>query len=296
MEFIGGPSFPAQTDIRVRQADLGRDGSVSTIGMARWLEDARIRVQMPRFKRIVNSGNFVPFSIFLASQNVQRLESVSRTELDIQVHTGIRRIGRTSFTYEQSVLVDNKRTGGGGATVVLLGTAGPLALPHELITDLTDLQMPELSQTPALRPGAERSERDHYTYFAPLRARIGDVDSNQHVNFIALTTWYDEAVAAFTSDAVGADEGSLVPDLPPWSYRIQYTGEVTYPGTFEVGLVVRTFDAASVHYELGVFRSDICLGTADAIGARGDLPEKFLKAYQSESLEDRFLSGPADQA
>ncbi|MEU7145354.1 hypothetical protein ABZ942_38320 [Nocardia sp. NPDC046473] len=40
MSLIGGSVFPVRSDIRVRQADLGRGGSVSTVGMFRWLEDA----------------------------------------------------------------------------------------------------------------------------------------------------------------------------------------------------------------------------------------------------------------
>jgi acyl-CoA thioester hydrolase len=41
---------------------------------------------------------------------------------------------------------------------------------------------------------------------------------------------------------------------------------VTYPGDYEVGIAVCSFDAESVHYELGVFRDSACLGVADAIG------------------------------
>ncbi|MFF4260696.1 hypothetical protein [Streptomyces virginiae] len=52
-----------------------------------------------------------------------------------------------------------------------------------------------------LRP--ERLHRADCSYGVPLRSRIGDVDTDQHVNFIALATWYDEAVAAFASDSIG---------------------------------------------------------------------------------------------
>ncbi|MGI5196822.1 hypothetical protein ACQEVY_24800 [Streptomyces sp. CA-288835] len=270
-------TFPTQLDVRVRQADLGRDGSVSTTGVARWLEDARLRVRLRRFERLVAAGQFDPFHILLVSQRVERLAPVGRADAGIQVHTGVRRIGRSSFTFEHAVFVGSKRVGSGEATIVLSGAAGPLALPDELIADLADLQLPESGQTGMTRPGAERHQRDHYAYFAPLRARIGDVDSNQHVNFIALATWYDEAITAFALEAIGLGEGGLVPDLAPWSYRIQYVGEVTYPGDYEIGIRVRAFDddsVDSVHYELGIFRGGKCLGVADAIGPRGELSTK----------------------
>lgn len=274
MSSLSYPAFPSQCDIRVRQGDLGRNGAVSTIGMARWLEDARIRVKMPQFERLVGAGEFGPHQIIFVSQSVERLAPVYRTDADVQVHTGIRHIGRTSFTYQQAIFAGGKRVGSGGATVLLLGTAGPLALPDELIADLTDLSIPDSNETAATRPGAERRQRDHYAFFAPLRARIGDVDGNQHVNYLALATWYDEAVTAFTTAAIGA--GGLVPDLAPSSYRIDYIGEVTYPGDYEIGVLVRSFDEDSVRYELGIFIGSTCLGIADATGARGELSAESL--------------------
>ncbi|MFI6169155.1 hypothetical protein ACIBCN_20415 [Nocardia sp. NPDC051052] len=274
MSPISSSVFPVQCDIRIRQGDLGRDGAASTVGVARWLEDARIRVRTPRFERLVGAGGFGPHQIILVSQSAERLATVYRTDAEVQVHTGIRRIGRSSFTYEQAVFAGGERVGGGGATVLNLGPAGPLALPEELIADLTDLSVPDSSETATTRPGAERAQRDHYAFFAPLRARIGDVDSNQHVNYLALTTWYDEAVAAFTT--VAMDEDGLVPDLSPSSYRIDYIGEVTYPGDYEIGVRVRSFDVDSVRYELGIFGGGTCLGIADAVGARGVLSPKSL--------------------
>ncbi|MEU9900555.1 hypothetical protein ACIBCS_43495 [Streptomyces phaeochromogenes] len=273
---ISDPAFQAKVDIQVRQGDLGRNGCVSTIGMARWLEDARLRVQLPRFERLVGAGEFDPFQIVLVSQGVELLAPAHREDTNTQVHTGVGRIGRSSFTFEHEVFADNKRVGCGEATVLLLGTAGPLALPDELTADLTALAMPDSSRSVVNRPDAERHERDHYAHFTPLRARISDVDSNQHVNFIALATWYDEAVAAFTSAALGVGKGDLLPDLSPSSYRINYVREVTYPGDYEIGILVSAFDADSVHYELGIFLDGTCLGVADAVGTRGELSARSL--------------------
>ncbi|WP_394844846.1 hypothetical protein LZC95_48340 [Pendulispora brunnea] len=260
--------FLAKIDVRVRQVDLGRDGSASTIGMARWLEDARIRLRMRRFERLVAAGGFGPFNILLVGQGVSRLARAGSAGALVQVHTGIGHIGRSSFSYEHVIMVGDERVGSGNATVVLAGSSGPLQLPEELLTDLAELKLPEAGPS-AARPSPERLQRDHYSYWAPLRSRIGDVDSNQHVNFIALATWYDDAVAAFAMHSMGTGGAQSVPDVPPWSYQIQYLGEVTYPGDYEIGLMVRSADAKSAHYELGVFRDRTCLGVADAIGPRG---------------------------
>ncbi|GAA0636357.1 hypothetical protein GCM10010174_67520 [Kutzneria viridogrisea] len=271
--------FPTQIDLRVRQADLGRDGSASTIGMARWLEDARIRLRLPRFERLMTTGGFGPYTILLVGQHVSRHVKAGFTGARVQVHTGIRRVGRSSFTFEQVIVAGEEQVGSGGATVVLANSSGPLQLPEELIADLAELQLPDTGPS-AARPGPQRLQRDHYSYWAPLRSRIGDVDSNQHVNFVALATWYDEAVAAFTLHSIGTGGAGPVPDLPPQSYEIHYLGEVTYPGDYEIGLAVRTADADSVHYEMGIFRNDTCLGVANAVGPRGDLTDEALKAVQ----------------
>ncbi|MFE5859195.1 hypothetical protein ACFQ77_01400 [Streptomyces virginiae] len=273
-------SAGVQVDVPVRQADLGRDGSASTIGMARWLEDARIRLRLHRFERLIGEGRFGPFRILLVGQHISRLAPAGPVGTRVQVRTGVRRVGRSSVTFEQEITVGDERVGRGDATIVLADDSGPLQLPDELIADLDEMRLPEAgapgsSAATRLRP--ERLHRAHYSYWAPLRSRIGDVDSNQHVNFIALATWYDEAVAAYTSDSIGTTAGGSVPDLPPWSYRIQYLGEVTYPGDYEVALTVRSVDAGSVHYELGVFRGSTCLGVADAIGPHGELPSRRLQ-------------------
>ncbi|MFI1918333.1 hypothetical protein [Nocardia sp. NPDC020380] len=273
MASFGDPVFPVQCDIRVRQGDLGRDDVVSAIGMARWLEDARIRVKMPQFERLVGAGEFGSHQIIFVSQSVERLAQVYRDDPDIQVCTGIRRIGRSSFTYEQAVFAGSERVGRGEATVLHLGPAGPLELPGELIADLTDLALPDSDAAAAPRPGAERRQRDYYAFFVRLPARIADVDTNQHVNYLALATWYDEAIAVFTAAELG--ESGLVPaDLSPSSYRIDYLGEVTYPGDYEIGVRVSAFGEDSVDYELGLFRGHTCLGLADARGARGALSAK----------------------
>ena len=286
---VGGghrSEFPSEIDVRVRQGDLGRDGSASTIGVARWLEDARIRLHLRRFARLVAAGGIGPFQILLVSQRVERLAPVGRVGACVQVHTGIRRIGRSSMTYEHAVIAGGTHVGSGEATIVLADVSGSLALPDELIEDLVELQLPGPNQPTAPRPGAERLHRDHYPAAVPLRARIGDVDINQHVNFMALATWYDEAVAAFASAAVNVGGTGPVPDLPPWSYRIQYLGEVTYPGDYGIGVAVRSFDVQSVQYELGIFRDGTCLGLADALGPRDQLTDETLAGARAPGQDN----------
>ncbi|MFE9840661.1 hypothetical protein [Streptomyces goshikiensis] len=68
-----GSDAGVQADVPVRRADLGRDGPASTIGTARWLEDARIRLRLHRFERLIGEGRFGPFRILIVGQRVSRL-------------------------------------------------------------------------------------------------------------------------------------------------------------------------------------------------------------------------------
>jgi len=270
---------PIETDVRVRQADLGRDGSASVVAMARWLEDARLRLRLQRFERLVGQGGFPRFQILFVGQRVERLARAGRAGAVVQVQTGIRRIGRSSFTYEQTAVIGGESVATGAATVVLRGAGGPLELPEELVADLGELRSGDTAEGPATaRLGAERHQRDHYERFVPLRARIGDVDGNHHVNYLAQLTWYDEAIAVFTLDAVDQAERRTLPDLPPNAYAVQYLDEVTYPGDYEIGLRARDGGPGSVSYELAIFRGADCLGVADAAGPRGNLPAELLTA------------------
>jgi acyl-CoA thioester hydrolase len=274
--------------VSLRLGDLGLDGRASTVALARWLEDARFRLRFARFDRRVAAGGFGPYRILLVSQHVERHVPVGWTDAPVRVRTGIRRIGRTSFTFGQTAFVGGQDVGSGEAVVVLADDTGPLALPAELLADLEELGSAEPTAAGASRPGAQRNERNHYPFATPLRARVGDVDSNRHVNYIALLTWYDDALAAFAVQVQGDDGPLSLSALAPSAYRVQYIAEVGYPGDYEIGIAVAGHDAEAVHYELGLFRGDRCVGLADAIGARGELPGTTLDAWRGVSHANRW--------
>ncbi|GAB2661302.1 hypothetical protein GCM10027271_20090 [Saccharopolyspora gloriosae] len=267
--------MPARTMVAVRQADLGRDGRISTLGVARWLEDARLRVPMPRFERLVSSGEMEPFRILLVGQRVERSDPRGRPGDEVEVTTGIRRVGRSSFTYRHTVFKDDAVVGTGEATVVLGGATGPLQLPDELISDLRGLRVAG-AEDGTDRASAEQRTRDHYRHWTPLRTRVTDLDSNHHVNFQVLLTWYEEAIAEVVLSASAAGRATPSPKLASSDLRIEYTGEVTYPGDYEIGVTVTAVNDDTVHYDLAVFQAQQCLGTAQARGSRGELTTEAL--------------------
>ncbi|GAA1758540.1 hypothetical protein [Streptomonospora arabica] len=75
---------------------------------------------------------------------------------------------------------------------------------------------------------------------------------------------------------LGAGAAGTLPASVPWRYRVNDPGEVPYPGSYEVGIVVSGHVEHTVHYEPGLFDSGRCLGAADAAAPRGDLPDSAL--------------------
>jgi acyl-CoA thioester hydrolase len=231
------------TEIRLRPGDIGPSGVAGPVGLARWLDEARLRVRLTRFERL--AGALPPFKIVFAGQHVAVLGPVRFADGTVKVHTGIGRIGKSSVTYEHGVYSGDARVGTGSATIVLLGADGPLPLPDELVADLEELRVPSLRPAEPPRPDPSRRLRDYYPAFDTIRARASDVDINGHVNFIAQTTWYEEATVAAGGD--------------PTSYRVHYLGEVTYPGSYDIGI-----RPVGPGYELALFAGDECRGIADA--------------------------------
>ncbi|MFD2474127.1 acyl-CoA thioesterase [Amycolatopsis silviterrae] len=260
--------FPAHCPVAQRFGDLAPDGTTSTPALARLFEHARIALRFPRFDRLTADGKFGPFQILLVAQSVTRQAPFGSFGSTVHVGTGIRTIGRTSYTYGQTMFADGHPVATAEATIVLAGKSGPVALPDELLADLDPLRLPDVAATAKPRPN--RRERQYYPASATVHARIGDVDLNRHVNYIAQLGWYDEAVASYASTLLGGDPAGL-PAYLPWSYRVTYLGEVRYPGSYDVGIAVRGHDEQTVHYELGLFDAARCLGTATASAPRGDL-------------------------
>jgi acyl-CoA thioester hydrolase len=99
--------------------------------------------------------------------------------------------------------------------------------------------------------------------------RIGDVDTNRHVNNVAVLSWYADAVAAWQSARLGDPDGGPPEELAPTAWEIQYVDEVAHPRTYDVALAVDPAPDGRLHYRAGVFSGARCVGLADGFGAAG---------------------------
>jgi acyl-CoA thioester hydrolase len=270
--------FPDLVDVVVRYSDLGPDGRVTTAALARWFEDTRISGIAGPYSRLVDDGGYGSLRILLATLEVERLAEV-RLDAPTRVGIGVRRIGRTSFTYGYGVFSGDDLVGAGETVTVLADDDGAAPLPGELRADLERTLLDDDGTPSAPRPGEERYARGSYPFAVTLRARLADLDTNRHVNNVTLLDWYGEAISALAVEALDSAWGGPPPALAPRMLRIRFVAEVGYPADHEIALAVTGFDDEVVHYELGLFRGGECVGLAEATGVRGDLPDDVLVKY-----------------
>lgn len=263
--------FPDRQQVVQRFGDLAPDGTTSTVALSRLFEHPRVGLRFSRFDKLAADGGFGPFHILFVGQRVERQTAFGKVGATVRIGTGIRAIGRSSYTYGQGMFVDGRHVATAEATIVLADKSGPITLPDELLADLEELRLPETSAAVASKPDPRRRERQYYPAAATVHARVGDVDLNRHVNYIAQLGWYDEAIASHAHGLLGDGSAKKLPRFVPWRYRVTYLGEVHYPGTYDIGIAVSGHDEHTVHYELGLFDENRCLGTADASAPRGKL-------------------------
>jgi acyl-CoA thioester hydrolase len=111
-----------------------------------------------------------------------------------------------------------------------------------------------------------RLVRESYPFRVDMRTRFGDLDTNRHVNNVALAGWYLDALAELHLDVLGYPTGGPLDSLAPSSLRIDYLTEVLYPAINQLRVGVVELNATSVRYACGLFDGPRCIGLAEATG------------------------------
>ena len=141
-----------------------------------------------------------------------------------------------------------------------------------------------------MKPETFRLSRDAYPYFRRVIARFSDMDSERHLNNVALASFYEDARVSFLR--------SLTGNLPGFRFviahiSISYLTEAHYPGEYEVGLGVSRFGTKSFDIGCGLFIGDKCIGVCDttqvSIGNTGpiSIPEALKTALSERQLIQR---------
>ena len=97
--------------------------------------------------------------------------------------------------------------------------------------------------------GAARLVRENYPFRLDVRTRFGDLDTNRHVNNVALAGWYLDALAELHLDVLGYPTGGPLDGLSPSSLRVDYLAEVHYPGIYQLRVGV-----AGARRDIGALR------------------------------------------
>ncbi|MET8454719.1 hypothetical protein ABZV46_47730, partial [Streptomyces sp. NPDC005209] len=93
---------------------------------------------------------------------VERRTAFGKVGATVRIGTGVRAIGRSSYTYGQGMFVDGHLVATAEATIVLADKSGPIILPDELRADLEELQLPQTSAADASKCQSPRNVETIY--------------------------------------------------------------------------------------------------------------------------------------
>ncbi|MCE2831478.1 MAG: acyl-CoA thioesterase [Oxalobacteraceae bacterium] len=104
--------------------------------------------------------------------------------------------------------------------------------------------------------------REYFRHFLPITTRWADNDVYGHVNNVVFYQWFDTVVNQFlisrgTLDIHGGDAIALVVET-----HCNYFAPVAFPEPITAGLCVVQLGKSSVRYEVGIFRGDESVASA----------------------------------
>ena len=104
--------------------------------------------------------------------------------------------------------------------------------------------------------------REYFCHFLPITTRWGDNDVYGHVNNVVFYQWFDTVVNQFlisngTLDIHGGGSIALVVET-----HCNFFSPVAFPEPITAGLCVVQLGKSSVRYEVGIFRDDEALASA----------------------------------
>ncbi|WP_227999610.1 acyl-CoA thioesterase [Mycolicibacterium sp. P1-5] len=121
--------------------------------------------------------------------------------------------------------------------------------------------------TTAARPHEMRLKLDTYPVVDAIQARYGDMDSNAHLNNLALEALHENARATMNRN--------LFPDIYDVTSRrlrlvtsqnaVHFLAEVHWPGTIQTGAGVGRIGRTSFVASTGLFVGNKCVGVCDTV-------------------------------
>ncbi|GAA2566711.1 hypothetical protein GCM10010210_47820 [Pseudonocardia hydrocarbonoxydans] len=256
-------SFPVLVEHPARYSDLDPSRRIGRDALVRWFEDARVAVERDAFGGDLDTRLRGEMRLLLAAVRVDVLAPL-RVTGRYRIGLGVTAVGTTSFTYVYAVFAGDECVATGESVSVHATADGPAPLPDAVRTALDGLRV---AGEPSPRSDRDLVVREAYPFRLDVRTRFGDLDTNRHVNNVALAGWYLDALAELHLDVLGYPTGGPLDGLQPSSLTVQYLAEVHYPGIHQLRVGVLELDEETVTYACGLFDGPRCIGLARATGA-----------------------------
>ncbi|MFP5070049.1 thioesterase family protein [Pseudonocardia nantongensis] len=256
--------FPVLIEHEARYADLDPSRRIGREALVRWFEDARVAVERDAFGADLVARLQSRVRLLLAAIRVDVLAPL-RVAGRYRIGVGVSHVGTTSFSYRYAVFAGDECVAAGESTSVHTDGTAPSPLPDEVRAALSGLRV---DATASGRPdrGGERLVRENYPFRYDVRTRFTDLDTNRHVNNVALAAWYLDGIAELHQDVLGYPVGGPLDGLSPSSLSVQYLDQVHYPGIHTLRVGVAEIGEDTVRYHCGLFDGARCIGLAEAEG------------------------------
>ncbi|SNS69029.1 acyl-CoA thioester hydrolase [Noviherbaspirillum humi] len=103
---------------------------------------------------------------------------------------------------------------------------------------------------------ATPNQRSDYLHFHPITTRWMDNDAYGHVNNVVYYSWFDTVVNQFLviNGALDIERGEVIGLVI--ETQCNYFSPVAFPERIVAGLRVSKLGTSSVRYEVGIFRDD----------------------------------------
>jgi acyl-CoA thioester hydrolase len=264
-------SFPVLIEHTARYSDLDPSRRIGRDALVRWFEDARVAVELDAFGADLATRVRSHVRLLLAAVRVEvlaplRVAGAQGNDGKYRIGLGVTRIGTSSFTYAYAVFAGDECVATGESVSVHVTDEGSTALPDPVRAALNRLRV-AVTGTERAERAPSRLVREAYPFRLDIRTRFGDIDTNRHVNNVALAGWYLDALAELHLDVLGYPSGGPLDGLAPSSLHVEYLAEVHYPGIYQLRVGVLELDETTVRYACGLFDGPRCIGLAEALGA-----------------------------
>jgi|GEM_PF-2043447 len=257
-------AFPVLIEHEARYADLDPSRRIGRDALVRWFEDARVAVERETFGADLVARLQSRVRLLLAAVRVEVLAPLTVAG-SYRIGIGVSNVGTTSFSYRYAVFAGDDLVATGESTSVHTDGEKPAPLTDEVRASLEPLR---IDAPASARPerGEARLVRENYPFRWDARVRFTDLDTNRHVNNVALAAWYLDGLAELHADVLGYPVGGPLDGLSPSTLSVQYLDEVHYPGIYQLRVGVEEIGEDTVRYVCGLFDERRCIGLAEAEG------------------------------